>query len=265
VCALTSSPPRAPAAASEVQTLAALYPMCVTVDEGDAGHSRQVAVPPPSALRRRASSVCSYTAVACTPAVVLCPAAAPPAMTLGTRGCDGGRQGDKLYLVKVTDRSRAARADGSRKQRMLITFGEHAREFLPVESFFKLVHDTCKALAAGEEETVRHMGNVELLLIGLVNPDGRRHLEKTKDWCWRGMANMVDARTRTRTRAHTPTFVCTCTFVGMYACICVCMLQICMCICVHVYMCTCTYAYVCICIHVHMHMYVCTLAYVHID
>ena len=97
-----------------------------------------------------------------------------------------------LYLVKLTDISKATRADGSKKKRMLITFGEHAREFLPVESFFKLVHDTCKAFKAGEEETVHLMGNIELLLIGLVNPDGRRHLEKTKDWCWRGMANMVD-------------------------------------------------------------------------
>jgi len=102
------------------------------------------------------------------------------------------RQGDKLYLVKLTDGSKATRADGSRKQRMLITFGEHAREFLPVESFFKLVHDTCKAFKAGEEEAVNLLGNIELLLIGLVNPDGRRHLEKSKDWCWRGMANMVD-------------------------------------------------------------------------
>lgn len=97
-----------------------------------------------------------------------------------------------LYLVKLTDISKATRADGSKKKRMLITFGEHAREFLPVESFFKLVHDTCKAFKAGEGETVHWMGNIELLLIGLVNPDGRRHLEKTKDWCWRGMANMVD-------------------------------------------------------------------------
>jgi len=94
--------------------------------------------------------------------------------------------------VTVTDRSKATRADGSRKQRLLITFGEHAREFLPVESFFRLVHETCKALAAGEDDTVHLMGNIELLLIGLVNPDGRRHLEKTKNWCWRGMANMVD-------------------------------------------------------------------------
>ena len=75
---------------------------------------------------------------------------------------------------------------------MLITFGEHASEFLPVESFFRLVHETCKALAAGDDDTVHLMGNIELLLIGLVNPDGRRHLEHTKDWCWRGMENMVD-------------------------------------------------------------------------
>ena len=94
--------------------------------------------------------------------------------------------------MTVTDRSKATRADGSRKQRMLITFGEHAREFLPVESFFRLVHETCKALAAGEDDTVHLTGNIELLLIGLVNPDGRRHLEQTKDWCWRGMENMVD-------------------------------------------------------------------------
>lgn len=107
---------------------------------------------------------------------------------------DSGRSrlGDKLYLLKVTDKSQAQRPNGSRKQRMLITFGEHAREFLPVESFFKLVRDTCKAFEAGEEETVHLLGNIELLLIGLLNPDGRRQLEKSKDWCWRGMANMVD-------------------------------------------------------------------------
>jgi hypothetical protein len=102
----------------------------------------------------------------------------PACVTLEPPG--SSRLGDKLYLVKVTDRSRTTRADGSRKQRMLITFGEHAREFLPVESFFKLVHDTCTALQSGEEETVHLMGNIELLLIGLLNPDGRRQLEKTR-------------------------------------------------------------------------------------
>ena len=34
-----------------------------------------------------------------------------------------------------------------------------------------------------EQETVHLLANVELLLIGLVNPDGRRHLETSKDWC----------------------------------------------------------------------------------
>ncbi len=42
------------------------------------------------------------------------------------------RNSEPLFLLRLTD-SKVAQA----KVSILITFGEHAREFLPVESFFK--------------------------------------------------------------------------------------------------------------------------------
>eukprot|EP00960_Hanusia_phi_P056737 763358-Hanusia_phi.AAC.2 len=46
----------------------------------------------------------------------------------------------------------------SSKHRVLITFGEHAREFLPVESFFKLVNDLCSGLSEKNDEIVNILG-----------------------------------------------------------------------------------------------------------
>jgi len=107
---------------------------------------------------------------------------------------EGGksRDGDPLFLVRLTDKASAASGSPRRRLRLLISFGEHAREFLPVESFFKLVRDWSAAFAAGDPQTVFLLGQSELLLIGLANPDGRRRLEREHAWCWRGMANGVD-------------------------------------------------------------------------
>jgi hypothetical protein len=46
------------------------------------------------------------------------------------------RDNEPLFLLRLTDPNTSP-PGGQDKLKILITFGEHAREFLPVESFFK--------------------------------------------------------------------------------------------------------------------------------
>ena len=48
------------------------------------------------------------------------------------------RNQEPLFLVRLTD-PKVSPPGGHEKLKVLITFGEHAREFLPIESFFKWV------------------------------------------------------------------------------------------------------------------------------
>ena len=46
------------------------------------------------------------------------------------------RNNEPLFLLRLTDPA-VSPPNGQEKLKILITFGEHAREYLPVESFFK--------------------------------------------------------------------------------------------------------------------------------
>lgn len=83
------------------------------------------------------------------------------------------------------------------KRKVLMTFGEHAREFVSVESFFHLLRNLtrgyqmpCSTYAGSYSRLV--LDHLELHLIGLVNPDGKRVLETKKDYCYRNNARGVD-------------------------------------------------------------------------
>ncbi|XP_064622834.1 carboxypeptidase O-like [Lineus longissimus] len=83
------------------------------------------------------------------------------------------------------------------KVRILLSYGEHAREFLPVESLFYLLKNLTDGLkmdrdSPGERFSRMVFSNIDLFIVALVNPDGREYVERTKNYCWRGTGTGVD-------------------------------------------------------------------------
>jgi len=74
--------------------------------------------------------------------------------------------------------------DRKDKVKILLSFGEHAREFLPVETLFYLIENL--------ESSKVDLTKLELYVIALANPDGRFIVEKTRNYCWRGTMTGVD-------------------------------------------------------------------------
>lgn len=86
---------------------------------------------------------------------------------------------------------------GVGKVRILLSFGEHAREFLPIESLFFLLHNITKGLTVAEHDfgyifSKKILSKTELFIVAILNPDGRNYLEKTRNYCWRGTSTGVD-------------------------------------------------------------------------
>ncbi len=83
------------------------------------------------------------------------------------------------------------------KAKVLLSYGEHAREFFPVESLFHLLNNITIGLYSYKDSysrafTRRILSRLDLFIIVLANPDGRVHIEKTKNYCWRGTSVGVD-------------------------------------------------------------------------
>ncbi|XP_076350829.1 carboxypeptidase A2-like isoform X3 [Tachypleus tridentatus] len=83
------------------------------------------------------------------------------------------------------------------KVRILFSFGEHAREYFPIESLFHLLRNLSQGLHSvidsPEELFSRKMlSKVDLFIIVLLNPDGREYIEKSHNYCWRGTSTGVD-------------------------------------------------------------------------
>ncbi|XP_046351212.2 carboxypeptidase A4-like [Haliotis rufescens] len=84
-----------------------------------------------------------------------------------------------------------------RKVKMLLSYGEHAREFFPVESMFHLLRNLTGGLGSTpgsyEEVYSRHvLSSTDLHIIVMANPDGRVHVEHSHNYCWRGTSTGVD-------------------------------------------------------------------------
>lgn len=78
-----------------------------------------------------------------------------------------------------------SRGDNSQdKAKVLLSFGEHAREFFPVETALHLID----SLGANKVDLTK----LEIYIIVLANPDGRYFVEKTHNYCWRGTQTGVD-------------------------------------------------------------------------
>jgi len=120
----------------------------------------------------------------------------------------------------------------SRKLRVLFSFGEHAREHITIESGLHLLHSLLEGAAASHEGHCALLGadleldltagapsesqqrangarlaasagfqarfasfvldHAEVHLLGCTNPDGKLHLERTGDFCWRNTGANVD-------------------------------------------------------------------------
>lgn len=101
------------------------------------------------------------------------------------------REGNPLFLLRVTNFS----VPEARKAKILFSYGEHAREFFPVESmrFFLLdVMESLSSSGATKKNALFMLNNVDLFLLPLVNPDGRLYIERTGNYCWRGTSTGVD-------------------------------------------------------------------------
>jgi len=84
-----------------------------------------------------------------------------------------------------------------RRSRILLSYGEHAAEFFPVQSLFHLLQNVTQGIdlplgTYGGNFTRFLLNNFDLYLLTIVNPDGRVIIEKTRNYCWMGTANNAD-------------------------------------------------------------------------
>ena len=93
-------------------------------------------------------------------------------------------------LVRVTNYSDSTRgllesdATSMPKVKILLSFGEHAREFFPIESMFHLLNNLTTGVTSpkGSAEfdfSYRVLSQIDLFIIAVVNPDGRHLVETT--------------------------------------------------------------------------------------
>ena len=93
-------------------------------------------------------------------------------------------------LVRVTNYSDSSRGlpasetASLAKVKVLLSYGEHAREFFPIESMFYLLNNLTSGVtsprgSAEFEFSHRILSQIDLFIIAVVNPDGRHLVETT--------------------------------------------------------------------------------------
>ncbi|XP_070578847.1 carboxypeptidase A4-like [Ptychodera flava] len=112
------------------------------------------------------------------------------------------RQGRPQYIIRMTNFSDSHKFTGSyslsqHKPKILLSCGEHAREFFPIESVIYLLQNITSGLTASkgshQENFSRNvLSKLDLFIIAMVNPDGRHYIEETGNYCWRGTSTGVD-------------------------------------------------------------------------
>lgn len=107
------------------------------------------------------------------------------------------REGRPIAVLKLEDPSKSPQAL-KRKLRVLLSYGEHAREFITVESCFALLQMVVDGCAAARDESPEShfahtlMEHFEVFMVPMLNPDGRAIVEAQDNYCWRGTAAGVD-------------------------------------------------------------------------
>jgi hypothetical protein len=110
------------------------------------------------------------------------------------------RWGQSQYVLQFGNLSAietTTRLTSSRKVRILLSFGEHSSEYLPVESMIYLLKNLTSGInapvgSAGYNFTRFVIENIDLYLIGMFNPDGRSVVEKTNFYCWKETGSGAD-------------------------------------------------------------------------
>ncbi|KAK3596488.1 hypothetical protein CHS0354_007394 [Potamilus streckersoni] len=87
----------------------------------------------------------------------------------------------------------------NKKIKLLLSYGEHAREFLPVESLFYLLRNLTNGLSSqvtpgglARAFSAEILSTFDIYVIVLANPDGRYFVETEKNYCWRGTSTGTD-------------------------------------------------------------------------
>ena len=109
------------------------------------------------------------------------------------------RLGLSQYVLRISNFSLDSINDRKqdRRSRILLSYGEHAAEFFPVQSLLHLLQNVTQGVdlppgTYGGNFTRFLLNNFELYLLTIVNPDGRVIIEKTRNYCWMGTANNAD-------------------------------------------------------------------------
>ncbi|XP_033640756.1 carboxypeptidase A1-like [Asterias rubens] len=112
------------------------------------------------------------------------------------------RIGNPQYILHLSNFSNSRTASGlvglaAAKPKILLSYGEHAREFFPVESLFHLLRNITgglRALHGSPAESFSRMilTRFDIYIIAMANPDGRQYVERNKNYCWRGTSVGVD-------------------------------------------------------------------------
>ena len=106
------------------------------------------------------------------------------------------RSGHSQLLLHVTNSTFESRLR-KRKRRVLLSYGEHAREFFPVESLFHLLNNLTQGTIMDKNSpqfqfSSTILSNIDMYIITIMNPDGRLYVETSKNYCWRGTKTGVD-------------------------------------------------------------------------
>lgn len=109
------------------------------------------------------------------------------------------RLGLSQYVLRISNFSLDSiyKNKPDRRSRILLSYGEHAAEFFPVQSLFHLLQNVTQGIdlppgTYGGNFTRFLLNNFDLYLLTVVNPDGRVIIEKTGNYCWMGTANNAD-------------------------------------------------------------------------
>ena len=108
------------------------------------------------------------------------------------------RWGQAQYLVHLTNLSAYERGERlAEKARILISAGEHGREFLPVETALSLIKNLTSSYKLPSSSAVGNttrfiLNHVDLYIVVILNPDGRSLVENSGEFCSSTTVNGVD-------------------------------------------------------------------------
>lgn len=108
------------------------------------------------------------------------------------------REGRPQLLLRITNFTNSQLGTlYDMKAKILLSYGEHAREFFPIESLIHLLSNLTDGLEPSASKVAKEfshaiLSNIDLFIVAMMNPDGRCYIERTGNHCWRGTSTGVD-------------------------------------------------------------------------